>query len=58
MELSVPILLQQRRRRRVRRRRVRLVLFRLAMSMDGAQISALMAIKDDPVKCVVLRADE
>ena len=25
--------------------------------MDGAQISALMAIKDDPVKCVLLKAD-
>lgn len=25
--------------------------------MDGAQISALMAIKDDPVRCVLLKAD-
>lgn len=27
------------------------------LEMDGAQISALMAIKDDPVKCVLLKAD-
>ena len=25
--------------------------------MDGAQISALMAIKDDPVRCVLLKPD-
>ena len=25
--------------------------------MDGDQISALMAIKDDPVRCVLLKAD-